>query len=151
NQSQKKFTLTPLVSEMRKRVFWCAATLDRELLMIITLVIRRLIASSFSAAMLGQPRLLRSDTVDCELPSDVDDEYVSEKGFLPTIPGDSTKISSALALFRCSSILGKILEKVYEGGNEQSYRVLRELEDELDTWKNNLAPHLRMEFTNGSP
>lgn len=29
NQSQKKFSLTPLVTEMRKRVFWCAATLDR--------------------------------------------------------------------------------------------------------------------------
>lgn len=101
--------------------------------------------------MLGQPRLFRSETIECELPSDVDDEYVSEKGFLPTIPGDSTKISSALALFRCSSILGKILEKVYEGKNEHSYRVLREMEDELDNWKSNLAPHLRMEFCNGSP
>lgn len=29
HQSQKKFALSPLAGEMRKRVFWCAATLDR--------------------------------------------------------------------------------------------------------------------------
>lgn len=88
--------------------------------------------------------------IEAEYPADVDDEYVSDKGFLPTIPGDSTKISSALALFRIGAILGKVLENVYCMG-EKSVRVLREVEDELEAWKNNLAPHLRLEFVNGSP
>ncbi|CUS14123.1 unnamed protein product [Tuber aestivum] len=136
NQSQRKFTLGALSGEMRKRTFWCVYCLD-----------------SFSAAMLGLPKLLRDGDIDTEYPSDIDDEYVSEKGFLPTQPGDSTKISSALALFRSSRILCKVLDAVYptSSAHEVSYTKLKELEDELGTWKMGLAPHLRLEFTNGTP
>lgn len=100
--------------------------------------------------MLGLPRLLSDDLVDTEYPADVDDEFVSDKGFLPTVPGDSTKISAALALFRLGVVLGRIVEDVYAPGM-QSQKVLREREDELDIWKTTLAPHLRMEFVNGTP
>ncbi|KAH0611070.1 uncharacterized protein H6S33_011497 [Morchella sextelata] len=129
NQSQKKFSLGALGGEMRKRMF------------------------CFSAAMLGLPKLLNEGDVDTEYPSDIDDEYVSEKGFLPTLPGDSTKISSALALFRSSRILARVLDAVYPTGGlkELTYTKLKELEDELDAWKSGLAPHLRLEFVNGTP
>lgn len=135
HQSQKKFTLSALECEMRKRVFWCASTLD-----------------CFSAAMTGLPRCLNESLIETEYPADVDDEYVSDKGFLPTIPGDSTKISSALALFRVGVVLGRIVEGIYAPGMQTiSQKVLRDLEDELDMWKTTLAPHLRLEFTNGMP
>ncbi|KAH8147577.1 uncharacterized protein LAJ45_08404 [Morchella importuna] len=136
NQAQKKFSLGALGGEMRKRMFWCIYCLD-----------------SFSAAMLGLPKLLNEGDVDTEYPSDIDDEYVSEKGFLPTLPGDSTKISSALALFRSSRILARVLDAVYPTGGlkELTYTKLKELEDELDAWKSGLAPHLRLEFVNGTP
>jgi len=103
--------------------------------------------------MLGLPKLLREDEVDAEYPSDIDDEYVSEEGFLPTLPGDSTKISSALALFRVSRVLGQVLGAEYSvaGSRELSHNRLKELEEELDAWKAGLAPHLRLEFANGSP
>lgn len=108
--------------------------------------------------MLGLPKLLSEDDVDAEYPSDIDDEYVSEKGFLPTLPGDSTKISSALALFRSSRVLARVLDVVYphsgakEGGaRELTYRRLKELEEELEAWMKGLAPHLRLEFVNGVP
>lgn len=108
--------------------------------------------------MLGLPKLLSEDDVDAEYPSDIDDEYVSEKGFLPTLPGDSTKISSALALFRSSRVLARVLDAVYphgsykEGGTrELAYRRLKELEEELEAWMKGLAPHLRLEFVNGVP
>lgn len=103
--------------------------------------------------MLGLPKLLNEGDVDTEYPSDIDDEYVSEKGFLPTLPGDSTKISSALALFRSSRILARVLDAVYPTGGvkELTYTKLKELEDELDAWKSGLAPHLRLEFVNGTP
>jgi hypothetical protein len=32
-----------------------------------------------------------------------------------------------------------------------SYSKLRDLEDDLDSWKHGLAPHLRLEFVNGVP
>lgn len=108
--------------------------------------------------MLGLPKLLSEDDVDTEYPSDIDDEYVSEKGFLPTLPGDSTKISSALALFRSSRVLARVLDVVYphggarEGGaRELTYRRLKGLEEELEVWMKGLAPHLRLEFVNGVP
>ncbi|PWW78272.1 hypothetical protein C7212DRAFT_25197, partial [Tuber magnatum] len=136
NQSQRKFTLGALSGEMRKRAFWCVYCLD-----------------SFSAAILGLPKLFKNESIDTEYPSDIDDEYVSEKGFLPTQPGDSTKISSALALFRSSRVLSKVLDAVYptSSAHEVSYTKLKELEDELGAWKTGLAPHLRLEFVNGTP
>ncbi|KAF8251059.1 hypothetical protein K440DRAFT_647833 [Wilcoxina mikolae CBS 423.85] len=136
NHSQRKFAVGALGGEMRKRAFWCVYCLD-----------------SFSAAMLGLPKLLREDDIDAEYPSDIDDEYVSEEGFLPTLPGDSTKISSALALFRGSRVLAQVLDVEYSTAAclELSYSRLRDLEEELDAWKAGLAPHLRMEFVNGTP
>lgn len=109
--------------------------------------------SSFSAALLGLPTLLDDRTIDAEYPSDIDDEYVSDEGFLPTLPGDSTKISSALALFRCARVLVQVLNIEYNPSNSDTltYSKLRELEDELDNWKSSLAPHLRLEFVNGLP
>lgn len=109
--------------------------------------------SSFSAAILGLPKALNSEDVDTELPSDIDDEYVSDEGFLPTLPGDSTKISSALALFRASKVLAQVLEVEYQtsASHEISYVKLQELEDELEAWKSGLAPHLTLEFVNGAP
>jgi hypothetical protein len=103
--------------------------------------------------MLGLPKLLRDEEIDAEYPSDIDDEHVSVEGFLPTPPGDSTKISSALALFRCSRVLAQVLDVEYSTStsHELSYTRLRDLEEELDAWKVCLAPHLRLESVNGSP
>ena len=63
--------------------------------------------------MLGLPKLLKEEDVHAEYPSDTDDEYVTEKGFQPTLPGEYTRLSSALALFRLSRILAQVLEKGY--------------------------------------
>ncbi|EWC44167.1 hypothetical protein DRE_06992 [Drechslerella stenobrocha 248] len=136
NRDQKKFGVTPLQLEMRKRAFWCVYLLD-----------------AFSAAMLGLPTLIKDSDVSVDYPADIDDEYVCESGFLPTMPGDHTKISGALALFRGSRILAKVLSTVYAAKPDakQSYKDLQRLEEELDTWKTNLAPHLRLEFVNGMP
>ena len=108
---------------------------------------------SFSAAMLGLPQLLNMDDIETELPSDVDDQYISEQGFLPNINEDQTKIPGALALFRLSRVLAHVLEVEYSrtASREVSHARIRELEEELDRWRNTLPQHLRMEFSNGSP
>ncbi|KAK6530146.1 hypothetical protein TWF694_003514 [Orbilia ellipsospora] len=136
NQDQKKFGISALQLEMRKRAFWCVYLLD-----------------SFSASMLGLPTLINDEETSIEYPADIDDEYVSESGILPTMPGDHTKISSALALFRGSRILSKVLSTIYsmKSSTKQSYKQLQQLEQELDTWKTNLPEHLRLEFVNGMP
>ncbi|KAB5515135.1 fungal-specific transcription factor domain-containing protein [Coniochaeta sp. 2T2.1] len=106
HQSQKRFSFGPLEIENRKKVFWTLYTLD-----------------CFSAAILGPPRILKEDEIHAEYPSDIDDEYVNEEGFQPSLPGEHTRISSALALFRGTRILAK-----------------------LDNWCDNLPQHLRLTF-----
>jgi hypothetical protein len=91
--------------------------------------------------------------VHCEYPVDADDEYITEKGFLPTLPGEYTKLSSALALFRLSRILSKVLTELYPGSasHEISFRTIASLADELEDWQSNLAPHLKLTFAQDKP
>lgn len=104
--------------------------------------------------MLGLPRLLRDNDIETEFPSDVDDEYVTEKGFQAPPAGEFTKLSAALALFRASRILSKVLEKMYPPG-ANSYKILRQdqyrLDTELQDWSKSLAPHLMLQFAQGKP
>lgn len=110
-------------------------------------------SNSFSAAQLGLPKLIREEDVLCEYPVDADDEYVTEKGFLPTLPGESTKLSSALALFRMSRILSRTLTELYptSATHDISFRTVASLADELEEWQNNLAPHLKLTFAQDKP
>ncbi|KAI0472621.1 fungal-specific transcription factor domain-containing protein [Xylariaceae sp. FL0804] len=136
HQSQKRFSFGALTMETRKKVFWTLYTLD-----------------CFSAAMLGLPKLLKEDDVQAEYPSDTDDEYVTEKGFQPTLPGDYTRLSSALALFRLSRILGTILEKSYPAAtsHEISLQDISALDAQLSEWSENLPDHLRLNFVQDKP
>lgn len=108
---------------------------------------------SFSSALLGLPKLLKEDDIHAEYPSDTDDEYVTEKGFLPTLPGEYTRISSALALFRGSRILSKVLEQNYPSAasHELSLQSLTSLDEELKEWSDSLPPYLKLTFAQDKP
>ena len=96
---------------------------------------------------------MKDEDITTEYPADIDDQYITQDGFLTALPGEFTTISSAIALFRCSRVLANVLDNIYPItlAHEQTYRRLKELEDELDSWKAELAPHLRLEFVNGVP
>ncbi len=102
---------------------------------------------------MGLPKLLKEDDVHAEYPSDTDDEYVTEKGFQPTLPGEYTRLSSALALFRAARILAKVLEKNYPAAtsHEMSLQQMSTLETDLDEWYDNLPAHLRLTFKQDKP
>jgi len=108
---------------------------------------------SFSAALLGLPKLLKEEDIHTEYPSDTDDEYVTEKGFQPTLPGEHTKISSALALFRASRILSKVLDKNYPAAttHDLSLQSILSLESELNEWSDKLPTHLKLTFVQDKP
>lgn len=97
--------------------------------------------------------LLRDCDITTEYPADVDDENISEQGFSPALPGELTKISSALALFRLSRILAKTLEHLYPSAASYtiSLKKLHSLSDELDQWHEELPDHLRLRFCNDKP
>lgn len=126
----------PLKAETRKKVFWCQYVLDR-----------------FSSAITGMPTLLRESDIETEYPVDVDDENVTETGFLPTLPGESTRLSSALALFRVSRILSKVLEDLYPSKTAHDVYVskVRTVAEQLDEWLQSMPPHLRLEFAQDKP
>ena len=103
--------------------------------------------------VLGLPKHIKDEDIQCEYPVDADDEYVSERGFQPTLPGESTKLSSALALFRAARILSKVLEEVFpaKASYELTLKKLADLSDELDAWSTSLPPHLRLHFAQDKP
>lgn len=135
-QNQAELALNPLEAETRKKVFWCQYTADR-----------------FCSVLTGMPVLLRESDIETEYPIDIDDENVTESGFLPTLPGESTRISSALALFSASRILNKALEDLYP--SKSGYNVyiskLRAVAGQLDEWLHALPAHLRLEFSQDKP
>ncbi|KAL8799399.1 MAG: hypothetical protein Q9182_005917 [Xanthomendoza sp. 2 TL-2023] len=136
HQSQKRFSLDVLTSETRKKVFWTLYTLD-----------------CFSAAILGLPKLLKEEDIQTEYPVDTDDENVSEQGFQPTLPGESTRLASALALFRGSRILARVLDGLYPTSLSYnlSLQKMGSLNSELDVWLNGLPAHLRLQFAQDKP
>ena len=96
---------------------------------------------------------MREEDISIEYPEDVDDENVTESGFLPTLPGESTRLSSALALFSASRILNKTLENLYPAGLGYEIFVskMRSVAGQLDEWSRSLPPHLRLEFSQDKP
>ena len=103
--------------------------------------------------MLGLPKLLKEEDVHAEYPSDTDDEYVTEKGFQPSLPGEFTKISNALALFRVSRILSKVLDQIYPAAaaHDLTLQSLTSLENELSEWLEKLPSHLKLTFRQEKP
>jgi hypothetical protein len=97
--------------------------------------------------------MLRENDIDIELPADVDDENVTETGFVPSVPGESTRLSTALALLEASKILGKVLGALYPStaAYEISMSKLRGLSEELDAWHTNLPTHLKLIFSQDKP
>lgn len=97
--------------------------------------------------------MLRENDMDIELPADVDDENVTETGFVPAVPGESTRLSTALALLDASKILGKVLGVLYPStaAYEISMSKLRGLSEELDAWHTNLPSHLKLVFSQDKP
>jgi hypothetical protein len=112
-----------------------------------------LTVKSFSAAILGLPKLLKEEDLHTEFPSDTDDEYVTEKGFQPSLPGEATRLSNALALFRGARILGKVLEKIYPSAtsHDLSLQQMSALGTELDDWYEKLPQHLKLTFKQDKP
>lgn len=136
HRGQKRFALGALTSETRKKVFWSLYTID-----------------CFSAAMLGLPKLLKDEDAECEYPADIDDEYVTEKGFQPTLPGETSRLSNALALFRASRILSRILDQLYPAAatHDLSLQRLATFDNEINEWSRELPQHLKLTFVQDKP
>ena len=125
-----------LESETRKKVFWSQYVLDK-----------------FASATTGSPMLLRDCDITTEFPADIDDENISAHGISPSLPGELTKISSAIAFFKVAKILSATLTELYPSGAryELSLEKLHFLSNQLDQWSQSLPSHLRLQFKQDKP
>jgi len=107
----------------------------------------------FVSVASGTPTILHDRDITAEYPRDIDDENVSPQGFLPALPGELTKMSGALALFKASRILAKVLEELYPSSTDYQLPIKRvhELSEELERWSQSLPKHLRLLFANDKP
>lgn len=127
----------PIESEERKRIFWLVRKLD-----------------SYVGAVLGLPQMLSDDDFDQELPTEVDDEYITEEGIQPMPPGTFPLLKATNAHTRLTHILRKVVRYIYpvkgidlsrqpDSRYSISHKRIRELERDLQTWMDQLPAELR--------
>ncbi|KAJ6157700.1 hypothetical protein N7470_005292 [Penicillium chermesinum] len=116
--------------ELRKRAFWCAWTID-----------------TVAATVLGRPLCLRSEDVDCELPSDIDDEYITDLGNTGQARGANnppTRITKGLFTFRLRRLWARIHASLYSdlslsNPSHPTYQArVAGFRDELEKWRASL-------------
>lgn len=105
------------------------------------------------AAASGSPSLLRESDIGTEDPDDVDDENLTEQRFSPCVPGELSKVPSALALFKICRILSRALDQLLPSSASYEFSInnLKSISDELDHWWQSTPTHLRMKFSNDRP
>ncbi|KAI1630290.1 fungal-specific transcription factor domain-containing protein [Exophiala viscosa] len=127
-------TSTPLRTELRKRAFWCAWTVD-----------------TMAATILGRPLALQYQMVDCEYPMDIDDMYISDYGILGTVRSPHeppTSMTKALHAFRVRCLLGRIHASLYSDIHQSNppqpaYQArVDELRKELEDWRASIPPRV---------
>ncbi|KAK4635842.1 hypothetical protein CLAFUW4_00351 [Fulvia fulva] len=124
----------PIEAETRKRVFWIVRKMD-----------------VYVGAMLGLPQTLSDEDIDQDFPMEVDDEYITKDGILPQPEGVVPLMTAFNAHTRLVQLLQKIVRKIYpikvqspESPGDKSYSIpfstIREIEGEMEEWKNSLPP-----------
>lgn len=132
-------SFNPIEAETRKRVFWVIQRMD-----------------TYVGALLGLPHSLSDDDIDQELPTEVDDEYITEEGILPMPEGKISIMAGANAHTTLVAILSKIVRYVYplKGSSTKipgkavnhytvSYAKIVEIEQDLKEWQDKLPMGLK--------
>jgi hypothetical protein len=134
-----KADFNPIEREERKRTFW---------------VIRRL--DTYVSAMLGLPNMLSDDDIDQELPAEIDDEFVTAEGVHSMPTGRFSLNTASNAHTKLCWILQKVVKHIYPiknfklpeqnhpgDGYSVSHSRIRQIEQDLQTWKDALPMELR--------
>lgn len=129
----------------RRILFWCIYTLD-----------------SFSAFILGVPRLLKDYEVECALPSSSSDSGDKESDISLITFKNNIQLSlvgkvcdSALSVMRYSKILGTIVDSIFKRNEGLKQTNINEskcliMEDLLETWKRNLPSSISFDSISSS-
>ena len=129
----------PIERETRRRVFFIVRKMD-----------------TYVSALLGFPQMLSSDDIDQELPTEVDDEYITKDDILPMPAGRTSLYAASNAHTRLMVILAKVIKYIYpikgleqsvQGTGRPSFAIshlkIREIEQDLADWLDKLPMALR--------
>ncbi|KAJ4424305.1 Gypsy retrotransposon integrase-like protein 1 [Gnomoniopsis sp. IMI 355080] len=131
---------TPLVTELRRRIFYFIRQLD-----------------IYCSALLGFPVLLHDEDVDQKLPTEIDDEFITEDGIQKPPPGTPGSFFQAFnAHSRLMGILMKVVKYIYPLKGIESYTAsstnatymieycrIKEIENDLQVWHEQLPQRWR--------
>ncbi|KAK4137448.1 hypothetical protein BT67DRAFT_109558 [Trichocladium antarcticum] len=135
--------ITPIEDQMRRRVFHVIRQLD-----------------FYVSAILGFPLLLPDEDIDQPLPTEVDDEYITEEAILTPPAGTPSFFQAFNAHSRLMRILARVVKDIYPtkgmggmggtvGGGQPnttfmiSYSRIQAIERELHEWLEQLPAHWR--------
>ncbi|ODQ44891.1 hypothetical protein PICMEDRAFT_20620, partial [Pichia membranifaciens NRRL Y-2026] len=130
----------------RRILFWCIYTLD-----------------SFSAFILGVPRLLKDYEIECALPSSSSSDKENKDSDISLITfQNNVQLSlvgkvcdSALSVMRYSKVLGTIVDSIFRRSEGLKQTNINEskcliMEDLLETWRRNLPANVSFNTVHNS-
>lgn len=126
HRSPKKWAYSgstnPIDIELRKRVFWSILTLEVSL-----------------SARLGRPMSIRETDFDVEYPERLDDEFITETGYVKREDGnEDCAFDVSIEMFKFTSLYIEMLGTLYapaRPSREKYVSLVEELEGKLIKWK----------------
>lgn len=118
----------PIEIETRKRLFWTIYKMD-----------------IYINTMLGLPRSISPEDIDQDLPLELDDENITETGYLPQHPGKLSSSGVANNHTHLIQVLHNIVKNLYPINTDLkviSHEKVSEMELELREWLSNLPREL---------
>lgn len=128
----------PIERECRKRIFWTIRNLD-----------------AYVSAMIGLPQMVSEEDIDQDVPTEVDDEYITKNEIRPQPSNQFSLQKASNAHIRLVLILKKVVKYVYplkiphtrdgpqDRGTMISHAKIQELERDLQIWMSDLPMELR--------
>lgn len=126
--TSKDDPFTPFTTDMRRRLFWCAYSLDRQV-----------------CFYLGRPFGIPEETIDAKFPSELDDSLISEKNEMILDYGSKhahlpSYKSVSIAMFKIRKLQLEVQQILY--GNSELPRAYKNLQEwkmdinkRLNNWK----------------
>ncbi len=118
----------PIELEIRKRIFWTIYKMD-----------------IYVNTMLGLPRSIATEDIDQDLPMELDDENITQEGYLPQEPGKLSSSAIANSHTKLILVLNKIVKNLYPINSNLrliSHEKVSEMELELRGWLSSLPKEL---------
>ncbi|KAF2187050.1 hypothetical protein K469DRAFT_686261 [Zopfia rhizophila CBS 207.26] len=97
-------------------------------------------------ALEGLPKSFRDEGIDIELPSDVDDDFVTLKGYLLSLASEPTGMTMFVSIVKGCRILSNTFERLYRTTDRRkTLTEIASIDLQLGQFAQTLLEHLQFE------